>query len=523
MPKKYRIGTRGSLLALTQAEQTKQQLEKLTGDEFELIPIKTQGDLNTSVPLWQLEGQNFFTKELDQALLNKDVDLVIHSYKDLGSVRPEGLVLAATTKRSFAQDILLIRRDRIPQIKTKTEFLVGTSSPRRISNITCHLENFLPKKSNNLTITTAPLRGNVNTRVKKLVDGEYDAIILALAGLERLSQSLESRLEMMKMIPELTFMLLPQSVFPSAASQGALAIELLDSRDDDGELLEKMSRIQDDKSFQEVKRERKAFNEYGGGCHLAVGINVKKIGDQFFHIHEGEINENRISHRILESDNSSIDDKIKTCDSLFIGLPQEKLPAIFKDDSIYFDQLIKKSPILDNNLKKEPSNIFVASNYCIPQFENIFKEGTLWASGTKTMKELVKKGYWVHGTSDSMGEVELMAILESTFLKLMEPNLEKIGWKILTNETSDYSLGEVVSSYKRELVSTDEMFNNGIKKVRCFYWASYFQYKEYVQKYPEIESANHFCGLGKTLQNFQKAGIKVRPQSSIEDMKKFLK
>lgn len=117
MPTHYKIGTRGSLLALTQCGQVKDELERLTGDTFELVPIKTQGDIQTSKPLWQMEGNNFFTRELDEALLTDQVDLVVHSYKDLGSLRPEGISLAAVTKRTFAHDILLIKNETIPTIK----------------------------------------------------------------------------------------------------------------------------------------------------------------------------------------------------------------------------------------------------------------------------------------------------------------------------------------------------------------------------------------------------------------------
>ena len=88
--KKYIIGTRGSLLALTQCKQVQQHLEEVTGASFELKIIKTQGDMDTSKPLWQMEGKDFFTKELDHALLNREIDLVVHSYKDLGSDRPDG-------------------------------------------------------------------------------------------------------------------------------------------------------------------------------------------------------------------------------------------------------------------------------------------------------------------------------------------------------------------------------------------------------------------------------------------------
>src|SRR3954468_22494027 len=114
----YKIGTRGSLLAVTQSTLIKNQLEALSGEKFELVTIKTQGDQITNKPLWQLEGKDFFTKELDEALLAGEVDLVIHSYKDLGSERPEGIKLAAVTERRFAHDVLIIPQKNVEALKT---------------------------------------------------------------------------------------------------------------------------------------------------------------------------------------------------------------------------------------------------------------------------------------------------------------------------------------------------------------------------------------------------------------------
>ncbi len=225
MPTHYKIGTRGSLLALTQCGQVKDQLEKITGDTFELVVIKTQGDIIQNAPLWQLDGKDFFTKELDEALLSGAVDLVVHSYKDLGSVRPEGITLAAVTKRTFAHDVLLIKNETIPTIATKKEFIVGTSSPRRIVNIEKYLKDYLPSAASDLSVKTKMLRGNVNTRIQKLVDGEFDAIVLALPGIERLALTAESNKELTRLLKNVNFMVLPQSQFPSSASQGALGIE----------------------------------------------------------------------------------------------------------------------------------------------------------------------------------------------------------------------------------------------------------------------------------------------------------
>ncbi|WP_372656006.1 hydroxymethylbilane synthase, partial [Halobacteriovorax sp.] len=183
--KVYKIGTRGSLLAVTQCTQVKNELESLTGEKFELEIITTQGDLITDKPLWQLDGKDFFTKELDAALLTNKVDMVVHSYKDLGSDRPEGIKLAAITKRHFAHDILFIKNSTIDKLSEMDNFVVGTSSPRRIVNIEARLKDFLP--TDNIKVETKMLRGNVNTRIGKLVSGDYDAIVLALPGIERLA------------------------------------------------------------------------------------------------------------------------------------------------------------------------------------------------------------------------------------------------------------------------------------------------------------------------------------------------
>lgn len=262
MSKNYKIGTRGSLLAVTQCTLIKNEITERTGDEFELNLIQTQGDQQTEKPLWQMDGKDFFTKELDTALLANKVDLVVHSYKDLGSDRPEGISLATITQRKFAHDILLIKKENISKIKDLDQFIVGTSSPRRIVNIESSLKDFLPNASESLEVKCKMLRGNVNTRIQKLRDDNYHAIVLALAGLERLANKKESKEELAGLLDGLTFMVMPQKVFPSSASQGALAIEYNSVRDDQ-ELYKTLRSVHCETTEEEVKRERAAFQTYG--------------------------------------------------------------------------------------------------------------------------------------------------------------------------------------------------------------------------------------------------------------------
>ncbi|TDJ08512.1 MAG: hydroxymethylbilane synthase [Deltaproteobacteria bacterium] len=504
MPKTFKVGTRGSLLALTQCQQIVQELAEKTGDSFELEIIKTQGDLNTSVPLWQMEGQNFFTKELDQALIAKRVDMVVHSYKDLGSIRPDELEIAAITKRRYVQDILLIKKETVKKLTDLDTFTVGTSSPRRIANAP-YLKNYLPGIKKDLKIQTKTLRGNVNTRIGKLQNGEYDAIILALAGIERLALSEKSKAELTPLLKGLDFMIMPLSNFPSAASQGALAIEVLK---ENTKLKEKLKVVQDENTVSEIKRERKAFNEYGGGCHLAVGINVKKVGPYYLHVHQGEFENKRLDLKKLE--------RLEEIDlpkglPYFLGMPSGPEQAVY-------DQLILKSPLIPK--EKQNAHFYVTTSHALTAFAEIFDGGTVWAAGNGTMKKLAEKGYWVQGCADSLGDTAINQLKNSKAIQMM---LKDLPWKVLTNVEGSSTVGEVIPSYTRKIVEVDSKFEKSILNCQIFFWASYYQYQQYVNQFPEIKDRYHACGLGKTLAQFEDKNIKVTPFSSFKEFLNYIK
>ncbi len=515
MPKKYTIGTRGSLLALTQCNQIKNILEEVTGDQFELKVIKTQGDMNTSVPLWQMEGKDFFTKELDTELLAGDIDLVVHSYKDLGSDRPDGISLAAVTKRSYAHDILLIKKETIENIDKIDEFIVGTSSPRRIVNVESKLADFLPSKKK-LSVKTQMLRGNVNTRITKLQDDNYHAIVLALPGIERLALTDSSLKELTEITKDLTFMVLPQSIFPASASQGALGIECFANRDDNGELFNKLKMVEDKITVQEVSRERTSFNSYGGGCHLAVGINVKKVGDYFVHTHKGKVDDKIINEVMLEGVHESCTDK----SSIFVGLPQEKLTNGLKEKNVLTCTLIDKKPISIPS-QDITNDLLVSSSYCIEALENLKFNSGLWSAGIKTMKQLASKGYWVHGSADSLGEGEVESLRNSKAVSLLLGSDNK-EFTVLTNDKSKSTLGNTLPCYKREVTKLEDEKINNLKKCTVFYWSSFYQYEAYINLLPEIKNAYHCCGLGKTLKAFNEKGITVRPFINLHDFTKWV-
>jgi hydroxymethylbilane synthase len=501
----YKIGTRGSLLAVTQCTLMKNELERLSGEKFELVLIKTQGDQITNKPLWQLEGKDFFTKELDEALLGNEVDLVVHSYKDLGSERPEGIKLAAVTERRFAHDILIIPQKHVDQLANwQGDFVVGTSSPRRIANLTHSLKNYLPGSPK---IRCETLRGNVNTRIRKLKDGDYHAITLALAGIERLAHKENSAAELKELLEGMNYLVLPQSVFPSAASQGALGIEMNASRDDGGKLFSIISQLAHPKTVEEVFRERKAFKEYGGGCHLAVGIHVKKISDDLFlHVNSGEVDGVRVEKKWLEGFQLP---KIESGKKLFVGFPTNTHPGVI------CDEYLKKTP---ETKKVDLTNkhVFVTSMYCLDTLKASSKAEGVWAAGAKSARDLAARGFWVNGTADSLGTEDLKALRSSRALAMIHGHLTS-PWTVLTHPASTSDIGEVVGCYERVKTETTTRYEDQLKEVGACYWTSFPQYKAFLEKFPFLKSASHFCGMGKTWQEFKAQGVSIHPVANMQD------
>ncbi len=247
-----RLGTRGSDLALWQARHIARLIGEKLGIECSIEVIKTRGDRIQNVAFRKMEGKGFFTKELQDALLARRVDLVVHSLKDLPTKEPEGLVLAAIPERTDASDLLLARRGSLQvshadPLGLAEGAVLGTSSLRRAAQALA---------SSPKTVVRA-LRGNVPTRLRKLRDGDYDAILLAAAGVRRLGLELDD-LDSVELAPEV---MLP------APGQGALAIE---TRANDP-ASEPLKDLHDHRVARCVGAERGLLELLGGGCHLPLG------------------------------------------------------------------------------------------------------------------------------------------------------------------------------------------------------------------------------------------------------------
>jgi hydroxymethylbilane synthase len=300
--KKYIVATRPSLLAYTQTEQTVNLLRTQNPDcEYEIVKFSTHGDKVTDKPLTAFGGTGVFVKELENAILEGKADFAIHSLKDVPSIQPDELVLASFPKRENPCDVVLTRDG-----KTVSELgencIIGTGSPRRIVQIAAVQP----------TAEFKEIRGNIDTRLQKLADGQYDAIVLAAAGLNRLGKS-----------PAATSILSTEVCLP-AIGQGAIAIEC---RKDDAETIQMLRSINHTETEIAIKSERSFMLTVGGGCKFPLAAYATISGNTI-HL-EAMTGDHKAFKMVRLSEESTIDKAVELGKSL-----AEKIIAAAADNGI---------------------------------------------------------------------------------------------------------------------------------------------------------------------------------------------
>ncbi len=252
---KIKIGSRGSDLALWQAHHVKDRLTQ-AGAEVSITIFKTQGDKIQHLSLDKLEGKGFFTKELEDALLNNEIDLAVHSHKDLPTLSPPGLIISAVSEREDPSELLLIRKESVDTtqyLSFKKNAILGTSSARRKVQMLEFRDDIILKD----------IRGNVPTRIQKLREGQFDAILLARAGVERLKLDLS----------DLHVIVLNPHTFIPAPAQGVLALQIRENDSTLDQFLKQV--IHQEQVFNSIGIERKILNLFEGGCHMPLGAYVE--------------------------------------------------------------------------------------------------------------------------------------------------------------------------------------------------------------------------------------------------------
>jgi hydroxymethylbilane synthase len=452
----YKLGTRKSLLAIAQSSWVAREVGRLNpGITVELVGIETRGDIVLDKPLSQIEGKEFFTAELDLALMRSDVDFTVHSMKDLSLERPAQLTLAATPKREFAHDILIFQDSVIERLKAGLPIRIGTSSPRRLTLIPGFLKTALPRfeKNREPVLQFVEIRGNVNTRLSRVHETEgsekkLDAVVLAFAGLERLAMDAKASVELHRLLHHTRKMVLPLRHCPSAPAQGALAIE---ARTHDADTLACLQKLHDPETLAGVSEERKILEEWGGGCH-------QKLGASFLADHT-------LAIRGLTPSGEWVTElrgrKISTQND-FLKI----------DSNDFFDFSPFEISKEDENEIANATNVFIAH----PRAYEFLKSKSslqadarkhIWVSGMKSWTELAQNGVWIEGSLEGQGFKKMADFQRKKLLALDSPFL------FLTHEEAAVNMPHALATYKHVFRQIPE----NIKTASSLFWSSGLLFK----------------------------------------------
>ena len=489
--KTLKIVSRKSPLARIQAKL----VAKAIRNEFPNINLEhtyksTIGDADLTTPLNKMPDIGVFTNDIRNDLLKGEADIAVHSWKDLPVDIEKGTKISATIDRADTRDMIFIKEESLG----KQKLSILSSSPRREKNLSLFLPLALPFKSN---ISFKDVRGNIHTRLKKLIEGDDDGLVVAKAAIERLvelndDEFFDDKKELLKIIENLKWMVLPISQNPCAAGQGALAIE---SREGDSEVDKIMKSINNLSIFDEVEKERSLLKSFGGGCHQKIGVTYETIDSSYLLTIKGETEDGEeISKRELQKDH----------EDYFKYIDEENYFPLTKDEQKFFDRHPIENSI-DSLKQLKNVGIYISRSNAINDSDLIDKSNSIWTSGIETWKSMAKKGYWVNGTSDSLGEDNSLA----------EDPFRKLDWLKVTHEDNQDDPKKSVATYKLEPLK----INQRIKDCDYFYWMSASSFKLALQVFPEIKNKKHACGLGNTHKIIKKEVPEVMTFLSYESWK----
>lgn len=468
---KMRVGSRKSDLAQIQSRIVAAHLKKVQPDlDVEYVFKDVGVDLNLNMSLVEAESKGLFTKDLSQDLIKGRIDVVVHSWKDLPTTGPEETCVVATLEREDPRDLVFVKKSAL----NKKEISFLSSSPRR----ECNLGNFVKEfVFPNSKLNWIAVRGNLPTRMNKFMSSDGDALVLALAAVKRLLQhgNQESKDALAAVMAICEVLIVPVTDNPPAPAQGALAMEIKKDRKDLIELFSKINHLQ---SFNDVIAERERLKDFGGGCHLKLGIYQRSTEMGVLKIERG-----------LTPEGKPLE--------LTEWIGKKALPKVSADK--FFDatslKVFERKSLAPSKKEQGACVYFAAKSDALP--EGWMQEGdVLWVAGADSWKKLREKGYWVSGSSESLGENFMDFPSELWPLHKTVKLSHKDAPQGATNGGRDF-----VATY--ELVAQNGAIPS-LKGFEFFYWPSSSLFLECLKVEPSIASKSHACGLGNTYTELKK-------------------
>jgi hydroxymethylbilane synthase len=484
-----RIAARQSDLARLQAYRVGGAIQKaFPGIEIQYQFRASLGDINQHDPLWKMPEKGVFTEDFLRDLIEETADLVVHSWKDLPTEPRPQTEIVATLPRADVRDLLLFRKDRIEEAARTGVVRILTSSPRRSHNLREFLGEHLPWRSREVRFEN--VRGNIPTRLKKMLAQDVEGLIVAKAAIDRLLAAPEPEFEeartvIREALEKSRFMVLPLSVNPTAAAQGALAIEIKKGRED---LKQILADVNCPSTFETVTEERRTLASYGGGCHQKIGVNVlrKSYGDVVFL--RGLTDAGQVLDRIL----------LKTSTPAPIAVSARELFPQRSEEAAFFERqsLAKESW----SWAEKERFLWVSRETAWPEKFEPKRDAIVWTAGLRTWKRLATRGVWVSGSAESLGEQESEDI---GLLATLGAVPERVSWVKLTHDQSQNGQSRNCATYR--LIAKDKALTPDLARRSHFFWMSGSAFDRAVELYPEIRGGHHACGPGNTYQHLRKA------------------
>lgn len=498
IPTLIRLSSRKSDLARLQAYAV--------ADALRAIGVSTQfqfreslGDKNLNDALWKMPEKGVFTEDFYLDLVEGRTDCVVHSWKDLPiEVKPETEIVA-TLARAAPHDVLLLKRERL---NGPRRLAIFSSSPRRAYNLSQSLPPLLPFEVSGVEFH--PVRGNISTRVRKCFETDsIDGIVVAQAALDRLLTATAPDLlaggrELAEMLRAFRFIVLPLKLNPTAAAQGALAIEIKRDRDDLRALFSQIHRAD---VFAAVEFERRTLKKYGGGCHQKIGASLLSLpfGEVFSlrGLTDSGLVLNEFSLR------RERDDERFSMNEIFPRDPS---------DANYFDREEIHSAHVHAEIAQSDANSYLVSRAnAWPRGFIPSEDSVVYAAGLSTWQQLARQGVFVSGCLEGLGESML-------------PDLGPLAgserrWIKFAHDQSQTGMKQI-STYR--LIAKTSVAPIG-DEIRACYWMSASSFEQALRQNPRLLEKRHFCGPGNTYDGLKRRYgdvIRLEVELGFEEFKK---
>ncbi|MEQ1586103.1 MAG: hypothetical protein ABL895_09510, partial [Cyclobacteriaceae bacterium] len=461
------------------------------GTEVTITARSSRGDRELKVSLTTLEGVDFFTEEIYEALEKEEADIAVHSMKDMSAAHFFSHTAFAVVDRDDVRDIAIFNANIEKKTINGEPIFIGTCSPRREEMAISFLRKALPQLSQEIKIETRSIRGNVESRLKQLHEGNYDGTILATAGLNRLLRSEPDAATINVLLKDKKKMLLPLIECVPAPCQGAIVVEAHSSNTAAVALLKQ---IDDTDLFEESYKEKQEAYKYGTGC-------LQKFGVVTLHTQTGNV-----VYAAGEDTNGNVFQKWQGLSD--VDIEEEQLFSSTNHMKDFFEytwsnkEIAIQQPVVFvanfkavQSLQSNPSRI--------PTKTTLLQGKTIIASGTKTWLELAKQGVWVTGCADGLGFEFLLPALKMPVMNIQSADICVLTHKEAADRWRQKGYSSV-STYELRATHKEGIIKS-ISASRFIFWSSYSQYDAY-KRYAN-PSATHMCAGGETATLLKQDGL----------------